>query len=363
MKISAAVLLAFLEPLFRFQTKRALSPLSECVILRGSGQKLTATVNGVGAGIRSVLKDVHFGEPVECAVPIAILAETLKRLGEKEITLSQVGERVELLSGDGVYRINCESLKDEPAFPVFEKGQLINGGELKKSIDAVIFCASHDEIRYSMCGVFLEKGTNGMVAVATDATTIATYENKAIDLDKSLLIHRESARLLSSALPEGEVEFSYTDYKVLIRSADTEMFGLLIAERFVDYKMVLPVYESPCVVEIDKNILTRSLKRAGVYADKSRGAVILQIKGQQIDISAQNDQVDSKADESIACSHSGEDVRIAFNASRLIDAIGAVNSEDNLVRLEIKSSRNGVYIKPGGEGSYKSMLMPLHLDV
>lgn len=333
--------------------------------MRSEAGALTATVIGSGNGIRRTLNVKSSDLPIEVACPVEMLQPTLRELGEREITLEQSGNHLVLTDENGSYKINGESIADFPRlhtlkdrFDTFS----LNGRALKRAIDSVVFSVSSDELRPAMCGIYLEADSAVVNSVATDGHQIAVRKNEELKLPSSIILHRESARLLSTILDTDAIDCQIQDNNLVIRTSDTEAFGLLVSDTFPAYKMVMPSYEAPCRVMIPKAKLTGSVKRAGVYSDKSQRAVVLEITGQSMRVISRFEEQERTSEETLSVDHSGPDMKIAFNTERLLQVISAtpVSDKEDVV-LEFDAPNKGGYVRAENAPEFKSLLMPLQI--
>jgi DNA polymerase-3 subunit beta len=137
----------------------------------------------------------------------------------------------------------------------------------------------------------------------------------------------------------------------------------LIDARFPDYKAVIPA-ENPYRLTISRADFISTLRRVGIFANKTTNQVVLDIKGNAVTISAQDIDFSYEGKEMLSCQYSGEDMKIAFNAKLMLELVN--NLEGTEVLLELSSPTRAGIFKPVEiveNEELLTLLMPLMVGV
>jgi DNA polymerase-3 subunit beta len=128
----------------------------------------------------------------------------------------------------------------------------------------------------------------------------------------------------------------------------------LIDARFPDYKVVIPT-DNPYKLVVNKNDFQSALRRVNVFSNKSTNQVALNIKGNELQLAAQDVDFSFEGTERMNCEYDGEDLQIAFNAKFLIEMLGA--AEGNDVKIELSTPTKAGIIKPTEQQEGEELLM------
>ena len=108
-------------------------------------------------------------------------------------------------------------------------------------------------------------------------------------------------------------------------------------------------------IVIERNILLQSIKRVSIFSNKSTNQIRVQIKGNELQISAEDISFSNKAIERLTCQYNGEDLEIGFNGRFLSELISALDSE--AVKIEISTPSKAVNIFPSEQKEGENILM------
>ena len=101
-------------------------------------------------------------------------------------------------------------------------------------------------------------------------------------------------------------------------------------------------------------MLLQSLKRVCIFSNKSTNQISLQIKGNELQISAEDISFSNKAIERLTCQYDGEDIEIGFNGKFLADLLAGLDSEG--VRIEMSTPSKAVTLFPSEQNESEDIL-------
>jgi len=304
-------------------------------------------------------------------IPSKILLEYLKNLPEQPITFS-INEKdlsIEMSSSVGKYRIGGEKADDFPKEPAATDATQFNmpSVALMECINKTLFAVSTDTLRPAMTGVFCELTPDSLSFVSTDAHRLVQFKRDDVHPPQAdgFVIPRKPLQQLRGTLPadETQLELSYNSSHLFVNTGRLNMSCRLIDARFPDYKAVIPT-DNPYRLLLNRAEFMSALRRVSVFANKTTNQVVLDIKGNNLQMSAQDIDFSYEGKENLACSYTGEDMKIAFNAKLMVEMIANMDGVD--IQLELSTpSRAGIF-RPVEkiEGEEELMLlMPLMVGI
>jgi DNA polymerase-3 subunit beta len=131
----------------------------------------------------------------------------------------------------------------------------------------------------------------------------------------------------------------------------------LIDGRFPEYGRVVPK-EPRNVVTADRALLRQALQRAAILSNEKYRGVRLELAENSLTIQANNPEQE-EAEEGLEIGYDGEPMEIGFNVNYLLDALGAVSTEQ--VQVGLNDANSSCLIKAPGEASSKFVVMPMRL--
>lgn len=231
---------------------------------------------------------------------------------------------------------------------------------LLTAINRTIFCTADDEMHPIMSGIFFDITEEKTTFVATDAHRIVRYINLGVKAAEpmSFILPKKPASLLKNVLNKeaGEVTITARDENICFDFGQTIIICRQIAGRFPNYNAVIPV-NNPNKITIDRLTILNAIKRVGVFASQSTNLIKLSLNANTLNISAQDIDFSTSAEETVMCSYEGEDMAIGFKAPFLIELIGAIDSNDVIIEFS-NPSRAGL-ILPFENAENEDLVMAL----
>ncbi len=135
-----------------------------------------------------------------------------------------------------------------------------------------------------------------------------------------------------------------------------------IEGRYPNYNGVIPK-NNPYKVIIDRVTLLNALKRVSVFSNQASNLIKLVFQQNQIHISAQDIDFSISAEEFIPCQYEGEEIKIGFKSTFLIEMLGNVESNDIVIELA-DPSRAGILLpfENAENEDILMLLMPMLLN-
>lgn len=342
-------------------------PILEDFLFEIEGNDLSITGSDLETRIQvkvPIQNSDETAEKVSLCLPAKIVLEYLKNLPEQPLTLRFIKESntVELTSSTGKYKVTGQAANEYPKAPESSDANTftIPGATLIESINNTLFATSTDTLRPAMTGVCFNFKDDKLVFVATDAHRLIKKEVSSSSLpgEGSIIVPRKPLTQFKNIVPadDSDVNLSYNSTHLFAAYDRLTLSARLIDARFPDYNSVIPP-QNPYRLLIDKAELISSLRRVSVFASKGTSQVVFDIKGNVINISAQDVDFSYEGNETITCQYDGEDMKIAFNARLLIEMLS--NLEGDRVEIALNTPSKAAIFRPEEQDEGQDILMLL----
>lgn len=371
--VSSSVLLKNLQAISGALGTSSPLPILSSFLFDLDGDELRITCSDLETTMTVQMKVTKAEESGKIAIPARRLLDTLKALPDIPVTfiIDNATRAIELLAGEGQYKMNGEDSKDFPETPVIAEGKEITIGSaiLASAIGNTVFAAGYDEMRPVLSGVFLEMKPEEVSFVATDAHRLVCYSRKDITVENEdgIIIPTKPLNQIKNLLSaeDFEVRMAYDKKNVSFSFSNIHMVSKLIEGVYPNYRMVIPL-NNPNKLLIERLPFLNAIRRVSIYSSKSTFQVQLSLSGNSLKLSARDIDFSSEAHERLNCHYEGEPMEIAFNSKFLTEMLGILDSEE--VVLELSQPNRAGIIKPVTSGDQstediKMVLMPLMLNV
>ena len=301
--------------------------------------------------------------PGKVVVDAQNLHDILKELPEGEVELSeQSDKKVRLKQGNSVFHLLSLKPRDFPAFPPFkmQKSFFMEVSVLSHLIEKAAYCASMDETRYHLTGVFFQtapavslednkkKGTICFRSVATDGHRLALAEYPCGEtLEKGVIISKkgvqEIKKLISQASTEEKVEVSIQAPRILFCYGSAVLSVKLVEGNYPNYQSFVPK-SSSVIVEMEKESFSQALRRVSLLSSNRFKGVNFDVKEKKIQMESENPDLGSAKDEVACVRTKGDNLKIRFNARYVLEALSSLETEK--VRIAFGGKEKACVIHP-----------------
>ncbi|MGM0737891.1 MAG: DNA polymerase III subunit beta [Bacteroidota bacterium] len=337
---------------------KATLPILETVLFETEDSRIKLSASDLEVSIIEYVKaDVETQGAV--AVPARRLLETLRQLPDIPVTF-EVDERaqVRFRTDKGTYKLAGEKAEDFPDMPVLKDGKQINTDTeaLKDAIKKTSFAVSSDDLRPAMMGVYFDIGEDESRVVATDGHRLVRLVRKDISATGpvSFIVPEKALTLVAKTLDDEACEMLVTQDHVSFQSGNTQVITRLINEQYPRYESVIP-RENDKTLKISRDQMLATVKRVSVFSSTTTRQIRLEMKSDEIAISAEDLDMSSEARESIASEYSDEPMEIGFNARYLMDVLN--NIDDPEVVFEFSTPNRAGIVRPSVQDDDEDMLM------
>mgnify|MGYP000946325744 CR=1 FL=1 len=347
-------------------------PILDDFLFNLSAEELKITTSDIETTMTVTLKVTMADEPGIVAIPAKILLETLKTLPDVPVTFTIDPNTfaIEMLAGEGKYKMNGHNGEDFPETPGVEEGTefTINSIVLSEAISKTVFAASTDEMRPVMTGVFLELKPESTSFVATDAHKLVRYTrfDIGIELEDSIIIPTKPLNQIKNLLgaEDQEVKVIYNRKNAFFAFGRIQLLCKLIEGKYPNYSAVIPT-DNPNKLQIERIPLLSAIRRVSIFANQSTHQLRFSLTNRSLVLSAEDMDYANEAREVLNCNYDGEDMDIGFNSKFLHEMLNNLGSTE--VLFEMSQPNRAGLVKPVNDEEKTSedilmLIMPLMLN-
>ncbi len=365
MKLNAAreALLRPLQAVIGVVERRQTMPILANVLLVAKDGQVSITATDLEVELVAVT-DVDIDSPGEVTVPGRKLLDICRALPEDaQVAISQSGDKVIVKSGRSKFTLVTLPAAEFPTVDDINAAQSIPVSQevLGRLLDKTHFSMAQQDVRYYLNGLLLETGGSALRAVATDGHRLALCEAELEGSklpEQQVIVPRkgvlELQRLMSG---EGELAIELGTNHVRIQLDGIRFTSKLIDGRFPEYERVIP-QDTSNAMSADRAAFRAALQRTAILSNEKYRGIRLIIRNGGMVLQAHNPEQE-EAEEELEIVYGGEEIEIGFNVNYLLDALGAVESEE--VSLAVVDSNSSCLITEPGKQDCKYVVMPMRL--
>ncbi|OAV66301.1 DNA polymerase III subunit beta [Bacteroidales bacterium Barb6XT] len=363
--VSSTALLSRLQSISKVIASKNSLPILECFLFRLGGNKLVITASDQETRLETSVEVTNTDGDGLFAISSKRLLEPLKELPEQPLSFSINEENMEILIHfqNGKYNFIGERgdtypqqkpLKDDAIALSIDSQILLSG------ISRALFATAEDELRPVMNGIYFDIHQEDLTFVSSDGHKLVRLRNLSIQSAEraAFILPKKPANLLKAILGKetDPVRINFDENNAVVSCKSFEMVCRLIEGRYPNYNSVIPV-DNPYKATIDRQSLLNALKRVSAFADQSTSLIKLQLKKNELTVSAQDIDYSTSAEEKLVCQFDGEDLNIGFKATFLIEILGNIYSEE--IVLELADPSRAGLILPAENSENEELLMLL----
>ncbi|OFX83287.1 MAG: DNA polymerase III subunit beta [Bacteroidetes bacterium GWF2_33_16] len=372
--ISSTALLSHLQAISRVISNKNTLPILDNFLFKISKKELKITASDLETTLITTIQLENVTDEGGIAIPARILTDTLKEFPDQPLTFDINTDTfgIVITTENGKYNIVGQNGEDFPQLPAIKADQKnsiqLPANVLLSGITKTLFATADDELRPVMNGIFIELFTDNMTFVASDAHKLVRYRRLDVKAEQeaSFILPKKPASLLKAILPkeQNEVLIEFDDKNAFFTLAEYKLVSRLVEGNYPSYNSVIPT-NNPNKLTIDRLELYNALKRVALFSNQASNLVKLDLKGNQLNVSAQDIDFSISANERLNCQYEGDDMEIGFKSSFLIEILSNLSSTDILMELS-DPSRAGILFpaeKENEDENVLMLLMPMMINV
>jgi DNA polymerase-3 subunit beta len=365
--VSSTELLGHLQAISRVISSKNTLPILDNFLFNLSGNDLEITASDLESTLITRMKLENTQDDGTITLPARILLDTLKEFSAQPLTFDINTDTLAVVisSENGKFNVVGQNGVDFPALPVIKKDKKfkfnINAEIMLAGINKTLFATADDELRPVMGGIFIEAATDKITFVASDAHKLVRYQRSDAQADDnaSFILPKKPASLLKNILPreEGPFTVEFDDKNAFFNLNDYKVVCRLVEGNYPNYNSVIPK-NNPRKITIDRVEFYNTLKRVSVFSNQASNLVKLQLKGNQITVSAQDIDFSISAYERLKCQYEGDEIEIGFKSVFLLEILANIASQDVMIELA-DPTRAGLFLPAEAENESEDLLMLL----
>jgi len=335
--VSSTFLLKNLQAVSGVLISNSSLPILNDFLFDLSGDNLKITTSDIETTMTISLQVSMAAESGIVAVPAKILIETLKTLPDVPVTFTvdPITLGIEIVAGEGKYKMNGHNGEDFPETPVIDEGNefTINSIALSEAISKTVFAVGIDEMRPVMTGVLMEINPEFVSFVATDAHKLVRYQrfNIGVDLEDSIILPTKPLNQIKNLLgvEDQDVKIIYDQKNIAFEFGRVRLISKLIEGKYPNYAAVIPS-DNPNKMQIERMPLLNAIRRVSIFGNQSTHQLRLSISNRTLQLSAEDIDYANEALEDLNCNYNGEDMDIGFNSKFLLEMLANLDTEEVL---------------------------------
>lgn len=368
--VSSTGLYSHLQAISRVINSKNSLPILDCFLMDLNDGTLSITASDSETTLTTSIEVNESDANGRFAVNSKTILDALKEIPEQPLAF-EVGNNMELVVKyqNGKYNFMAQNADEYPQTPQMGSNSVyvnIEAQTLMSGINRSLFATADDELRPVMNGIYFDITTEDITFVASDGHKLVrnkTYKTKGTE-KAAFILPKKPATLLKNLLPKetGDVQISFDDRNAVFTLDQYTLTCRLIEGRYPNYNSVIP-QNNPHRATIDRSAFISALKRVSVFSNAASSLIKLRLDLNNIQISGQDIDFSTSAEETMMCQYEGTPMSIGFKSTFLIDILNNISSQEIVIELA-DPSRAGVIvpIEQDAEEDLLMLLMPMMLN-
>lgn len=346
-----------------FVEKRNTIPILGNVLLSAKDGKLFLKVTDLDKEFSDVI-DCDVTLPGKTTVPSGLLADIVRKLpsGPIKISMAEDGASVSISSGRSQFRLQALPASDFPDITIgsFSHRFELPGAELLRLLKRTAFAISTEETRYYLNGIFLHVHEANLMACATDGHKLSlVWQHMPAGAEgmPGIIIPRLAVAELMKILDDTMVSIEVSDAKIRFSIGGMVLTTKLIDGTFPDYQRVIPKGNDK-EATVERLVLAGAADRVStISSERGRGVKIDLTEGEMtLTVNSPDAGV---ATEMVSVIYGDEEISIGFNARYLAEALGILEGEQVIMKLNDPGSP--CLMQGSGDADSLVVIMPMRV--
>ena len=345
---------------------RSSMPIQECVLIDASQNPVKISGNDFEIAISTVLDGI-IKEPGRICVEAKLLNEIARKLPNGDVKLDADGgnNSVKITCGKAKFTVSGKDADDFSNVQTLDTDGVqlsLPQPVLRAAIQKTVFCTDVNGRNVAMTGELFRLKEGQLRIVALDGHRIAI---KRLDVEADF---KAEASVIIPARPLNEIQkiltggaddlvnLNLTDKHAIFQFANTIMVVRLISGDYFRYEQLLDIDHKAQFSVYSSELLACLNRMSVVVKEGSKHPLVFDFTDDIMHVSVCTES--GQADEDIAVTKTGEDMRIGFNPRFLIEAINAI--DDDEIEMYFINPKSPVTLKKDGE-DYIYIVLPVNI--
>jgi len=369
--VSSTGLFSHLQAISRVINSKNSLPILDCFLMELNDGTLSITASDSETTLVTSTEVIENEGEGRFAVSSKTILDALKEIPEQPLTFEVNTDNFEISVQyqNGKYRLMGQNADEYPQTPGLGNNavQVTMGAPvMMNGINRALFATADDELRPVMNGIYFDITTEDITFVASDGHKLVrnkTYKARGNE-KAAFILPKKPATLLKNLLPkeQGDVQVGFDDRNAVFTLENYSMTCRLIEGRYPNYNSVIP-QNNPHKATIDRAAFISALKRVSVFSSAASSLIKLHLDINRIQISGQDIDFSTSAEETLMCQYEGTPMSIGFKSTFLIDILNNISCQEVVIELA-DPSRAGVIVpvEAEDEEDLLMLLMPMMLN-
>lgn len=367
--VSSAAVYGRLQIISRVIVSKNSLPILDCILLELRDATLFMIASDKETTLSTSVEVNEADGEGRIAIPSKTFLDALREITDQPLTfdvdLSTLAVTIEYMNGK--YNLVGQDAEEYPVTQAIDRDNAnrlnIDSQLLLSGINHTYFATADNELHPVMNGINLDITTDDLTIASTDGQQLVRYRTTAAKAESqsSFILPNKPINMLRSFLPkeEGGVEICFDKRNAMFISQNYGMVCRLIEGRYPNYNSVIPKNNSNKAV-IERSTFISALKRVSVFSSQASNLVKLSLDHNCIQLSAQDIDFSTSAQEMVQCLYDGPAMNIGFKSPYLIEILSNIDCDN--VCLELSDpSRSGIIVPEHQEEKEEvlMLLMPM----
>ncbi|EHQ87241.1 DNA polymerase III subunit beta [Desulfosporosinus youngiae] len=337
-------------------------PVLQGILIQAENQSLQFAATDLEIGIRCDVP-AQVTEEGTMIVPAKLFTEVVRKLPDTTISLEERDQAITICYHQSKIVLNGYDPEEFPLLPdlieplSFSLPTMI----FKNMIRQTIFSCAAEENRPVFNGILLQIENSTIRLVATDTHRLAYIISEITNSEETKFSGIIPSKTLSEIYrllrdEDEDLMISYSNNQVVFQFGSIYLVSRLIEGQFPNYKQVIPQTCETKVYLAVREFLD-AVERASLLSRDKSSANIVRINVENNELRIDQTTELGKISEQISVEMEGKDVRIAFNAKFLIDALKVIDSERIL--FELSGPFSPGVMRPSDNPNYIYLVLPV----
>ena len=290
------------------------------------------------------------------------LVKALKSLAEEVVTFAIEGNLLRIEHFKGTMEMPILPSEHFPSAQTTEEGVNIslNAEKLKEWLSIVPNFVADDELRPVMTGMYLYARGGTLGVCATDAHKLFTDSIESDCEEFGVILPSSGFKpLLNIIANVAEVSAVIGTKNISFTTSDSALHCRLVEGAYPNFNAVIPRNNS-VLVKASKSELLDSVGRASLMANATTSLLKLSVSDSAMDIEGSDIDFSKKAKDSVSVEKTGADVTIGVKAGFFATCLGAVDSEDVVLKME--NSQRAIVFEDALNTNKVVLVMPMMIN-
>lgn len=290
------------------------------------------------------------------------LVKALKSLAEEVVTFVVEGNLLRIEHFKGTMEMPILPSERFPSAQTTEEGVNIslNVDKVKEWLSVATNFVANDELRPVMTGMYIYGKDGRMGVCATDAYKLFTDSIESDCEEFGVILPSSGFKpLLNIIANVSEVSAVIGTKNISFTTSDSALHCRLVEGAYPNFNAVIPSNNSVSV-KASKSELLDSVSRASLMVNATTSLLKLSVSDSTMDIEGSDIDFSKKAKDSVSVEKTGADVTIGVKTGFFATCLGAVDSEDVILKME--NSQRAIVFEDAMNTNKVVLLMPMMIN-